>query len=170
MQLTAPASEVNRVSILSFFQPKYTFKDNLHELFWSQLFVTVVKHKKLQCFPSPYWKLALLCLSFFVCCLFVCLFLHTALPTPPHTERALLRKDKSTKKKDSGNSHSALYCYSEWNLWWHICPANVLMRLFWIKKLLICWRKTQVYLWVSWAGSLGFLLPLHSEGLMSWYL
>jgi len=31
------------------------------------------------------------------------------------TERALLRKDevKSTKKKDSGNYPSALYCYSE---------------------------------------------------------
>lgn len=49
MQLTAIVSKVSN-SVLSFFKLKYTFKDNLHELFWSQLFVTIVKHKRLQCF------------------------------------------------------------------------------------------------------------------------
>lgn len=95
MQFTALVSEVSRVSILSFFQPKYTFKDTLHELLWSQLFVTVVKHKGCSAFYIPLLKVSFALLFFFYVSffLFVC-FLRTALLTPPHTERALLRNDK----------------------------------------------------------------------------
>lgn len=78
----------------------------MHELLWSQLFGTLVnKHKRLQCFLSPYWKLALLCFSFCMVFCFVLLLVWFGFFLPHSfsnaTERALLRKDqvKSTKKK-----------------------------------------------------------------------
>lgn len=44
MQFTAVVSKVSN-SVLSFFKLKSSFEDNLHELLWSQLFVTIIKHK-----------------------------------------------------------------------------------------------------------------------------
>lgn len=63
MQFTAIVSQVDN-SVLSFFKLKYTFKDNLHELLWSQLFVTIVKHRKLQCFPVPFLEVSFSFLCF----------------------------------------------------------------------------------------------------------